>query len=75
MSKPALDDRLPTRGKMRDGGPAMAEVATMRVQDAFQGCFDNAENGSNAQEFGARQSRLCDVARSLAIRRWMFENI
>lgn len=75
MSQPALNDRLRTRGKMHDDGPVAAEVATMRVQDAFQGYFDNAENGPNARDFGARQSRLCDVARSLAIRRWMFENI
>jgi hypothetical protein len=74
MSKPALDDRLPTRGKMRDGGPVVAEVAAMRVQDAFQGRFDNAETGSTARGVVVRQSRLCDVARSLAVRRWMFEN-
>jgi hypothetical protein len=75
MSKPALDGRFQPRGKMGGSGPVVAEVATMRIQDAFQGRSENAETGSTARGVVVRQSRLCDVARSLAIRRWMFENI
>ena len=73
MSKPALDGMVPPHGKMGGRGPAVAE--TMRIQDAFQGRSDNAETGSTARGVVVRQSRLCDVARSLAVRRWMFETL
>jgi len=74
MSKPALDGRFPPRGKTGGNGPVVAEVATMRLQDAFQGRSDTAGTGSTARGVVVRQSRFCDVARSLAVRRWMFEN-
>jgi hypothetical protein len=75
MSKPALDGSFPPRGKFGGNDPVVAKVAAMRVQGAFQGCSDNAETGSTIRGIAVRQSRLCDVARSLAVHRWMFENL
>jgi len=59
---------------MGGSGLIVAEIATGRIQDAFQGCSGTAGTGATARGV-VRQSRLCDVARSLAIRRWMFETL
>jgi len=58
---------------MGGSGQFAAEAATVRIRGAFQDCSGNAEAGSTARV--VRQSRLCDIARSLAVHRWMFETL